>query len=308
MMPQALIRLDNHGCLEPICTDSIGRSNLKTRNYFGLVAILLLCGLVVSGCGSGGSSGFSNTAPPTQPPDFSIALSSQSLSAPQGGSVNIQVSITPVSGEISSVSVSVGGLPAGASTQPASPFNVAPTSPQTVTILIPNSANSGNYTITFEGSASNIQHSVSVTLQVQPAALASFSVVLNNSELTFAQGGSAQTIVGLSLSSSGNSNFTVVFSISGLPSGVQAVFGLNPFPFNSPATSLQFTASPGAGLANYATATVTATRTVDGVQGSAPLTINVTPPVGTLAPIRTDFVRMDGTPTAAVYDSAHNLV
>jgi hypothetical protein len=289
----------------PLHTVSIGRSDSKTGNHLGLVAILLLCALLASGCGSGTSGG---SLPPVQPPDFSLMLGSQSLTVLQGSSANVVVSIMPLNGGVSSVSVAIGGLPAGVTTQPSSPFNLAESSPQTVTLFVSDSTPPGNYTITFEGSTTTLQHSASAVLQVQPLGLTGFSVSLNNSELTFAQGGSANTIVGLSLNTVGSGNFTVVFSVSGLPNGVQAVFGLNPFPFNSPATSLQFTASPIAALANYAKVTVIATRTADGLQESAALSINVTPPVGTLPPIRTDFVRMDGAPAAAVYDSVHDLV
>jgi hypothetical protein len=162
--------------------------------------------------------------------------------------------------------------------------------------------------ISFKGTSATLQRTASAALQVQTNQLASFTVTLNSSELSFAQGGSASTIVGLSLSSAGNSNFTVNFSISGLPSGVQAAFGLNPFPFGRPATSMVLTSSSNAGLVNYAVVTISATRTADGSVQTASFLLNVTPPLGTLYPIRTDFVRTDGTPPAAVYDAVHRVV
>jgi hypothetical protein len=153
-----------------------------------------------------------------------------------------------------------------------------------------------------------LQHSADVALQIQQQPLANFSVVLNNTELSFAQGGSGSTIVGLSETSNGNTNFEVQFSVTGLPNGVQATFGTNPLAMGQPATGLTLTASASAGLANYATVTVTGTRTADGNEQSATFVLNVTPPVGSLPPIRTDFVREDGTPAAAVYDPVHNVV
>lgn len=89
---------------------------------------------------------------------------------------------------------------------------------------------------------------------------------------------------------------------------MQATFATNPLALGQPATVLTFTASPSASTANSLTVTVVGTRTADGVQETAPLVLNVTPPPGTLPPIRTDFVRMDGTPSAAAYDSVHNVV
>jgi len=147
-----------------------------------------------------------------------------------------------------------------------------------------------------------------VALQIQQQALANFSLSLNNSELSFAQGGNASTIVGLTAASSGSTNYEVQFSVTGLPSGVQATWGTNPLAMGQPATGLTLTAGSNAGLANYATVTVVGTRTADGNQQSATFVLNVTPPVGTLPAIRTDFVREDGTPAAAVYDSVHNVV
>ena len=179
---------------------------------------------------------------------------------------------------------------------------------QNVTLVLPSNAAQGNYTVAVQASSGSLQHSSNVSLQIEQQTLANFSVVLNNSELSFAQGESTSTIVGLSGTSSGNTNYEVQFSLTGLPNGVQATFGTNPLALGQPATGLTLTASPTAGLANYATITVTGTRTADGNQQSATFLLNVTPAVGTLPAIRTDFVREDGTPAAAVYDSVHNVV
>jgi len=280
-------------------------SSLARIDFLFLFALVLLT-LFSSGCGGGSASQPPPPPPPT--PDFSIQTSSQSLSVTTGGSTNVQVSVTALNGFSGTVSIAISGLPTGLIASPASPFNVTTAAPQTVTFTASGSATLGTFTISFQGTSGSLQHTASASLQVQTNQLANFTVTLNNSELSFAQGGTAATIVGLSLSSAGNSNFTVNFSISGLPSGVQAAFGLNPFPFGQPATSLALTSSSNAGLANYATVTVSATRTADGAVQTASFLLNVTPPVGTLSPIRADFVRTDGTPAAAVYDAVHGVV
>jgi hypothetical protein len=179
---------------------------------------------------------------------------------------------------------------------------------QFVTLTLPPNAPTGSLSITVQASAGSSQHSASIALQVQQAQLANFSISLNNTELSFTQGASANTIVGVSITGTGNSNFAVLFSVTGLPSGVEASIATNPLAPAQPATLLTLTASPTSGLANYTTVTVTGTRNVDGMQESAQLTLNVTPPVGTLPAIRTDFLRTDGTPAAAVYDSVHNVI
>ena len=278
------------------------RSEFYSRS---LQLALIVMALTAASCGGGSTS---QQQPPPPSPDFSISTNSQSLMLTQGTSTTVQVSITALSGFTRTVSVTISGLPSGVTASPAPPFNVTPGTPQTVMVTASGSAGLGSFSLSFQGTSGNLQHSVPATLQVLTSQLASFSVILNNSELSFSQGGSASTIAGLTLSSAGNSNFTVNFSISGLPTGVQAAFGLNPFPFGQPATALTLTASSNAGPANYSTVTVTATRTADGAMESATFLLNVTPPVGTLPAIRTDFIRTDGTPASAAFDAAPGVV
>jgi len=273
--------------------------------FRGMLALACLVLLQVSaGCGGGsGSSG----GPPPLPPDFTLAATPNSANVPPGGALAVRVSITGENGFSGSVTVNVTGAPTGTTISPSVPFTMAPGS-QNVTLLFPANAPQGNYSVAVQASSGSLQHSSDVALQIQQQALANFSLSLNNSELSFAQGGSGSTIVGLSATSSGSTNYEVEFSIAGLPSGVQATWGTNPLAMGQPATGLTLTAGSNAGLTNYATVTVVGTRTPDGNQQSATFLLNVTPAVGTLPAIRTDFVREDGTPAAAVYDSVHNVV
>lgn len=236
-----------------------------------------------------------------------ISTSPTSATLSPGGTLAFQLTITAENGFTGSVTISATGLPAGATLSPATPF-VMTAGSQAMTLTVPANASLGNPTVMLTGSSGSLQHVSNLSLEIQQQAFASFSVTLNNNELSFAQGGSANTIVGISLTSGGNANFEVQFAVTGLPSGVTATFGANPFVATQPATSLIFAASSAAALANYATVTVVATRTADGVQESAQLAINVTPPPGSLPAIRTDFLRTDGTPAAAAYDPVHSVV
>ena len=266
--------------------------------------------LIISGCGGSSSSGGggNNPPPPPPPPDFVISVLPIAATVPPGGVLLSQITINAENGFNGSVSVSITGLPTGVTISPAASFTMSAGS-QNVTLSVANNANLGSFTLTVQGTSGSLQHSASVALQVQQQPFSAFLVTLNNRELSFSQGGSASTIVGLSVNqNSGNPNYEVQFSVTGLPAGVQATFGANPFLASQPATELTFAASQNSGLASYSIITVVATRTADGVQESAQFTLNVTPPVGTLPPIRSDFVRMDGTPVAAVYDPSHNVV
>lgn len=161
--------------------------------------------------------------------------------------------------------------------------------------------------VSVQAVSGGLQHTASIALQIQKQAFADFSVFLNDSQLTLSQGGSNFTLVGLNLGSSGSDDYEVQFTASRLPSGLSATFAVNPFPATTPVAKLTFAAGSTAALANYATVTVTAIRAADGAQRSAQLLVSVLPPQGSLPPIRSDFIRTDGTPAAAVFDQAHGL-
>jgi len=278
---------------------SVGRANV-------LLAVTALS-ILTSSCGGGSSStggGGSSSEPP--PADFSISASPSSAVVSPGGALVAQVSVTAVNGFSSSVTVSVTGLTTGVTVSPSSPFMMSPGS-QNITITVPSNVAQGNFTVGLQASSGSLQHSSNVAIQVKTQALASFAISLSNNELSFSQRSGANTGVGISIISGGNPNYEVQFSVTGLPSGVQATFGENPFPVGLPTTLLTLTANSTA-LSNYAPITVIATRTIDGVQQSAQFLLNVTPPVGTLPAIRTDFIREDGTPAAALYDAVHNVL
>src|SRR5277367_5076518 len=158
-----------------------------------LQVALTVMALTAASC-RGGSTG--QQPPPPPSPDFGISTNSQSLMLTQGTSTTVQVSITALHGFTGTVSVTISGLPSGVTASPSSPFNVTPGTPETVILTASGSAGLGSFPLSFQGTSGNLQHSVPATLQLVTSQLASFSVTLNNSELSFAQGGGASTIVG----------------------------------------------------------------------------------------------------------------
>jgi IPT/TIG domain len=141
------------------------RGAVRTAQVF-LAAILIL----TEACGGGGGTGGVQSSPPT--PDFSIALSSDSLTVSQGAtSAPVSLSITAQNGFTSEVSVSFTGLPAGLMSNPASPFSVA--AGQSVSVLFgagPN-ASTGQFTLTAQGSSGALSHSKSLSLFIEAAAM-----------------------------------------------------------------------------------------------------------------------------------------
>ena len=97
----------------------------------------------------------------TAPPSFTIAASPSSQTSPPGGSTSYGVTITPSGGFAGDVTLSVGGLPTGAtgafSTNPA-----ATTS--TLSVTTPASTPGGTYTLTITGVSGTLTRTTTVSL------------------------------------------------------------------------------------------------------------------------------------------------
>src|SRR5271157_2292313 len=90
----------------------------------GIPALSLAFLASTAGCGGAGGGG--GTQPPPPQPDFSITLSSSSVSLPQGGTSSpLTVSVTAENGFSGTVQVTLNSLPAGITSNPTSPFSVA---------------------------------------------------------------------------------------------------------------------------------------------------------------------------------------
>ena len=156
------------------------------------------------------------TPPPAQ--DFSILLSPSTVTV-GGNSSNstFTVSVTGQNGFAGSVSVAISGLPAGATTSPATPFSLAAGNSQVVTLSVPATVQAGSYTLTVSGSSGALKHSANLPLTV--AAAQDFSIGLSPTTITAAVGTSTSSFTVLVTGQSGFSG-TVTVDVAGLPSGV----------------------------------------------------------------------------------------
>jgi hypothetical protein len=135
------------------------------------LAAVLLSLATFSGCGGGGAS--SAIQPPPPAPDFSLGLSADSVSVAQGAtSSSVNLTVNSLNGFAGSVQITLASLPAGVTSNPASPFSVA--SGATTSIFFGATANAaiGNFNISAQGSSSGLSHSAPLTLTVQGAAAA----------------------------------------------------------------------------------------------------------------------------------------
>jgi hypothetical protein len=98
--------------------------------------------------------------------DFNIVLSPAALTVNAGAFNSFTVSITGQGGFTGSVAVTLAGLPAGATTSPASPFTVAVGSSQPVVVSVPATVFAGNFPLTLSGTSAALAHSVPLILTV----------------------------------------------------------------------------------------------------------------------------------------------
>jgi hypothetical protein len=264
-----------------------------------VVAVLtLFSALLLIGCGGGGSS----IAPPL-PPSFSISISQANLSMAPGTTATVNVSLVPQNGFTGAVNITVSNLPMGVTTSPPSPISLTSGS-QMITFSASASTADGNYTVSLQGTSGSLSASTNIALSIAP--LASFALSSPQNNVLVRQGSSVSVPIGVSLGN-GATNYTLQFSISGLPLGVNGAFSGNSVSPNGQ-ENLSLAASANAPGAQGIPLTVTATRSVDSAQQTLQLLLGVSPAVGELPSSRTDFVRTDESISSAVFDDVHNQV
>jgi hypothetical protein len=236
------------------------QSEFRSRIVCALLcAVILYPAALLSGCG-GGSSG--STAPPPVP-DFSLALNPTSISITPGGTAQALLSLTPLNGFSSSVSVQLSGLPAGV-TASAPTYTVNAGSPQTVILTAASNVAATTTTAVLTGTSASLTHTANLTVQIASPP-PDFSIGLNPASIAIAPGGTAQTAVSLTALNGFSSSVSV--QISGLPAGVTASSSEFTLTAGSPQT-LTFSAASGAEA-------TTAGVAFTGTSGSLTHTINL---------------------------------
>ncbi len=217
------------------------------------------------------SVSFTVTAPVVN--DFSVSASPTSLSVLQGAGANTTISTATVSGNAQSLTLSVSGLPGGASAG-FNPANLTSGNASTLTLTAGAATTAGTYpiTVTATGSAT---HSTSVSFTVTAPVVNDFSVSASPTSLSVLQGAGANTTISTA-TVSGNAQ-SLTLSVSGLPGGASA--GFNPANLTSGnASTLTLTAGAATPAGTYpitVTATGSATHST-----SVSFTVTAAPPSG----------------------------
>jgi len=131
------------------------------------ISIFALLPVACAGCGAGGGSAIVQPPPPPTA-DFSITLSSTSLSLSQGATgPPVTVSVSGRNGFTGAVQLTLAGLPTGIVSNPASPFNIGSGANAAIVFGAATNASTGNFTVTAQGSSGSLSHSATLALAVQ---------------------------------------------------------------------------------------------------------------------------------------------
>ena len=179
--------------------------------------------------------------------DFSISAAPASQNVVQGQSTTYTVTTQVTSGNAQTVTLSVSGLPAGA-TGTFSPSAVVAGGSSTLTVTTSVSTPTGTFTLTISGSYANPPNSRSATVTLTVNAPDDFGISASPLSQSVVQGQSTSYTVTTQVTS-GNAQ-TVTLSVSGLPAGATGTF--------NPAS----VTAGGASLLTVTTTTTAATGTV----------------------------------------------
>jgi hypothetical protein len=128
--------------------------------------------VLLSGC-QGGATRSLQTPTPVTPADFSLILSSTSITIPQGGvSQPVTVSVNPTNGFASSVQITLANLPAGVTSNPVSPFTITVGANASVVFGATLTTSPGSTAITAQAVSRSLSHSTTLNLSIQTSILA----------------------------------------------------------------------------------------------------------------------------------------
>jgi hypothetical protein len=159
----------------------------------------------------------------TAPPNFTLSASPASQTVPLGGATSYGVTLSPTGGFTGSVTLSVSGLPTGAS----GTFTPNPaTASSTLAVATSLSTPVGTYPLTITGVSGSLTHTTLVSLVVTVPPPPDFTLSGSPASQTVTQGGATNYAVTVSPANGFTS--AVTLSVSGLPTGAAGSFTPNP--------------------------------------------------------------------------------
>ena len=155
----------------------------------------------------------------TPPPDYTISDTPSSQTVTAGNSATYTTSITALNSFTGTTTLSVSGLPAGA-TASFNPASITGSGSSTLTVVTASTIAAGTYTLAITGTSGTLSHSTTATLIVPGPP--DFGISATPSSQTVAQGNA--TTYTTSISALNGFTGTAALSMSGLPTGATASF------------------------------------------------------------------------------------
>ena len=156
------------------------------------------------------------------PPDFSLSVSPPSQTVTAGAGTSYTVTITPTGGFTDPVTLSLAGLPRGASGS----FNPNPAGgSSTLTVGTDTSAPAGTYSLTVTGTAGSLTHTASATLVINVPP--DFTLGASPASRTVGPGATA-TSYSVTINPTGGFSGPVTLDLAGLPVGAAGSFSPDP--------------------------------------------------------------------------------
>ena len=209
--------------------------------------------ITVSASGSGVTTATSTYTLTIPSPGIGVSAAVAALSATQGTSANVAVTVSRTNGYSDAIALTASGLPAGA-TATFTPASVpAGATASTLVFAVPASTTPGNYPVTITASGAGAT-SATTTVALSVTAAQGYSLAATATSLT--QGGTGTSTV--TVTRTGGFAGTVNLAVGGLPSGVTA--SVNPAAVTGTSATITFTASGSAATGAFS-ATVTGTAT-----------------------------------------------
>jgi uncharacterized membrane protein len=235
---------------------------------------------------SGNLSATTNFTVAVHTPSFTLAASPASVSANQGAAGTTTISVLPLYGFNSSVTLSIAGLPAGV-TAAFSPTST--TGSSTLTLTSSSTTTPGTYPLTITGTSGNLTISTPLSLTVVGPSF----TLSGGYSVAIGQGSTGTTYV--SVYAQNGFSGSVTLAASGLPAGVTASFSPNPTTGSSTVT---FTSSS---IAATGQATITITGTSGSLTATTTIALSVFAPTFTLSSIGYVSIGQGTSSTASVF-------
>lgn len=203
---------------------------------------------------------------PVTSPNFSLSASPSSVTVVQGNTGNTTISVTPSGGFTGSVTLSASGLPSGVTAT----FGTNPTTSTSVlTFTASATAATGTATVTINGTSGTLSHSTTVTLTVNSAAQADFTISDSPSSITVTRGTTGHSTV--TIGAVNGFTGTVSLSVSGQGSRVTASFS----PSSVTGSGTSTLSVHASNRATRGTRTLTITGTSGSLRHSTTLTLTI---------------------------------